>query len=83
MINWRVRVKNKNFWLAIIPAVLLLVQQVAGIFGFTLDVANVNDQLIALAGTVFTILAIFGVVQDPTTKGFKDSDLASTYDKPE
>ena len=26
MINWIVRIKNKSFWLAIIPAVLLLVQ---------------------------------------------------------
>ena len=26
MINWIVRIKNKNFWLAAIPALLLLVQ---------------------------------------------------------
>ena len=25
-INWKVRIKNKVFWLALIPAVLLLVQ---------------------------------------------------------
>ena len=25
-INWKVRVKNKAFWLALIPAVLLLIQ---------------------------------------------------------
>ena len=28
-INWRVRIKNKAFWLALIPAGLLLVQVVA------------------------------------------------------
>lgn len=33
MINWKVRIKNKNFWLAIIPAVLLLITQVGAIFG--------------------------------------------------
>ena len=22
MVNWKVRIKNKNFWLAIIPAVI-------------------------------------------------------------
>ena len=32
MINWIVRIKNKSFWLAIIPAVLLLVQHVAAVF---------------------------------------------------
>lgn len=24
MINWKVRIRNRNFWLALIPAVLLL-----------------------------------------------------------
>ena len=28
MINWTVRIKNKNFWLAIIPALVLLVAAV-------------------------------------------------------
>ena len=27
-INWKVRIKNKMFWIAVIPAVLLLVQTV-------------------------------------------------------
>ena len=27
-INWKVRIRNKNFWLALIPALLLLVQVV-------------------------------------------------------
>ena len=39
-INWIVRVKNKAFWVAIIPAVLLLVQVVAAVFGFTLDLGD-------------------------------------------
>ena len=33
-INWKVRIKNKMFWLALIPAVLLLVQTVCSVFGF-------------------------------------------------
>lgn len=28
-INWKVRIKNKAFWLALIPAVLLLIQVIA------------------------------------------------------
>ncbi|MDU4806099.1 MAG: phage holin, partial [Enterococcus faecalis] len=28
MINWKSRIKNKQFWLSIIPAVLLLIQVV-------------------------------------------------------
>ena len=31
---------------------------------------------------LFVVLTIIGVVNDPTTKGIKDSDLAMTYEKP-
>lgn len=31
MINWTVRIKNKSFWLTLIPAVILLVQAVAAL----------------------------------------------------
>ncbi len=81
-INWKVRIKNKAFWLAMIPAVLLLIQQIAGLFGFKMDFTNVQNQLIAIIGTVFSILAILGVIVDPTTKGLTDSDQALTYSEP-
>ncbi|MDN6009380.1 MAG: phage holin family protein, partial [Lactobacillus sp.] len=29
MIDWKSRIKNKQFWLSLIPAVLLLIQVVA------------------------------------------------------
>lgn len=81
-INWRVRIKNKTFWLALIPAVLLLAQQVAGLFGVALDLGQLQDQLTAIVGTVFTLLAILGIVADPTTAGVGDSEQAMTYDEP-
>lgn len=81
-INWKVRIKNKTFWLALIPAVLLLAQQVAGIFGIALDFGGLKDQLTAIVGTVFTLLAILGIVADPTTAGVGDSEQAMTYTEP-
>ena len=72
MINWKTRLKNKTFWLSLIPAVLLLAQQVAALFGVTLDLSPLQSQLTALAGTVFSILALLGVVVDPTTPGITD-----------
>lgn len=39
-INWKVRIKNKAFWLALIPAVLLLIQVIASVFGYTLDLGE-------------------------------------------
>lgn len=81
-INWKVRAKNKTFWLALIPAVLLLAQQVAGLFGIALDFGGLKDQLTAIVGTVFAILAILGIVADPTTAGVGDSEQAMTYTEP-
>lgn len=82
MINWKVRIKNKMFWLAIIPAVILLIQAVATVFGFTINLAEIGDKLIEVVEAVFIVLAIIGVVTDPTTEGISDSLQALTYDKP-
>ena len=81
-INWRVRIKNKTFWVAIIPAALLLVQQVCAVFGVQLDFGDLQAQLVAIVGTVFTLLAILGIVADPTTAGVGDSEQAMGYDEP-
>lgn len=81
-INWKIRFKNKTFWLALIPAVLLLAQQVAGLFGVALDFGGLKDQLTAIVGTVFALLAILGIVADPTTAGVGDSEQAMTYTEP-
>jgi len=82
MINWRVRIKQKYFWISIIPAVLLLITQVCAVFGVNIDTAVISEQLLAIVNTVFIILAILGIVADPTTEGISDSSLAMTYDKP-
>lgn len=82
MINWKVRIKNKTFWLTLIPAVLLLVQVVAATFGFTLDLGELGNNLIAVVNALFTILAILGIVTDHTTAGISDSKQALTYEKP-
>lgn len=81
-INWRVRVKNKAFWVALIPAVLLLIQQVCAVVGVQLDFGELQAQLVAIVGTVFAILAILGIVADPTTAGVGDSEQAMGYDEP-
>ena len=82
MINWTVRFKNKAFWLALIPAVLLLIQAVAAVFGFTLYFGELGDKLLTVVNAVFAVLAILGIVTDPTTEGVKDSAQALTYTKP-
>lgn len=82
-INLSVRIKNKAFWLALIPALLLVVQAVAALFGYRWDFVVLNQQIAAVINAVFAALAILGVVNDPTTAGVTDSDRAMGYSKPE
>ena len=82
MINWTVRVKNKAFWLALIPALLLLIQAVAAVFGYSIDMGDIGNKLIAVVNAVFGVLAILGIVTDPTTGGVGDSSQAITYTAP-
>lgn len=81
-INWTVRAKNKTFWVALIPAVLLLVQVVAAVFGFTLDLGDLGNKLLAVVNALFAVLSILGIVTDPTTDGVSDSTQALTYTEP-
>ena len=81
-INWIVRIKNKNFWIAVIPATLLLVQVVVEVFGVTLDLGDLGNKLLAVVNAAFAVLSILGIVTDPTTKGISDSAQAMTYIKP-
>ena len=81
-INWIVRIKNKNFWISLIPAVLLLVQVVAGVFGYTMELGELGDKLLAVVNALFAVLTILGIVTDPTTAGVSDSKQALSYNEP-
>lgn len=82
MINWKVRIRNKAFWLALIPAVLLLIQSVAAAVGYELQLGDMGDRLLAIVNNLFALLAILGIVNDPTTAGIADSENAMTYETP-
>lgn len=82
MINWRVRIKNRNFWITLIPAILLLVQVIAAVFNYTLDLGQLGTKLLEVINALFAVLAILGIVTDPTTAGIRDSEQAMTYDRP-
>lgn len=82
MINWKVRIKNKVFWLSMIPACIVLIQAVASVFGFSLDLGEIGNKLIDVVNAAFLILSLLGIVNDPTTTGITDSNRALTYDRP-
>lgn len=84
MINWKVRLKNPTFWTGLVSIIVTLAISVAQLLGFDISaIANEWQQaIIALITAVFGILALVGVIADPTTKGVGDSAQAMLYDKP-
>lgn len=80
-INWLIRFKSKKFWLSFIPAMLLLVQVILVPFGYDFQIEPINSQLIAIVNALFVVLALLGIVVDPTTEGLADSEKAQKYTK--
>ena len=59
-INWNVRLKNKNFWLALVPALALLFQAFADIFGIKLEFGQTIDKVLVFINVLYWLLSIFG-----------------------
>ena len=81
-INWAVRLKNKQFWLSVVPAIALVAQAVAALFGYSIDLTTLVGKVQAVINAVFGLLVILGIVVDPTTAGVGDSARAMTYEEP-
>lgn len=81
-INWKVRIMNKQFWFALVPALLLVIQAGAAIFGYAMDFGDLGNKLLAFIDAVFVILVLLGIVNDPTTVGYSDSHRARHYETP-
>lgn len=82
MINWKVRLRNRTFWLALIPALFLLVQTAANALGIQLNLSGEAEKWSAVVSELFAVLTILGIVNDPTTAGLSDSRRAMEYEKP-
>lgn len=66
-INWSKRLSNKVFLMSLVSTILLLITQ--------LDLFPIPDNLEAIINSVLTLLALGGVLVDPTTDGMWDSDV--------
>lgn len=86
-INWKIRFKNPLVW------ILLLINISTTIFassGLILTMDTTWESVIKSIITIFTkpyvffavISSVVGIIVDPTTCGFKDSDIALEYVEP-
>ena len=82
MINWKVRILNKTFWITLVPALALLLQTFLAVFNIRLELGDTTDKLIVFINALFAVLVIVGIVNDPTTSGVSDSTRAMTYERP-
>lgn len=80
-INWKVRLRQPAFWIATVPVVITFVYSVLALLGVAPSITQDTVQNLFVA--LVALLAQFGIIVDPTTKGVSDSDRAMTYDKPE
>ena len=89
MINWKVRIRQKWFWLTLIPLMFLLGDQLVGLISLMGEVeagrlyeGPLMEMMLKLIGTAFAVLALVGVPVDTTTEGYGDSARALTYEAP-
>ena len=76
-INFKVRLRNKTF---LISAGVLIVSFVYSLLALFDVVPSVKEQQITeLLSMGVNMFALAGVVVDPTTSGFGDSERAMTY----
>lgn len=73
-VNWKVRFKSKAFWLAMIPLLLVLIQQVLSWFQIEFTKELIENEVMQFINTVFLLLGILGIVNDPTVPGIADSE---------
>lgn len=87
MINWKVRLKNKHWVVSFVSHLLIVAEMVIaglnsmGVVHFQLTGAMQNS-ILTFINAVFVLLSLLGIVQDPTTKGYGDSDTALKYEDP-
>jgi phi LC3 family holin len=87
MINWKVRLRNRNWVIAFLSQIMIIAQMVLaglnslGIIDFQLTDA-IQNSVLAVANAVFVLLSLLGIVQDPTTKCYGDSERALQYKDP-
>lgn len=76
MINFKVRAKNKLFWVSLISALFLVIGQ-------TPLAAYIPVWLTeSFLGDILSVLTVLGILVDHTTYGVGDSKQALEYDEP-
>lgn len=80
VINWKVRLRNPSFWVGIISMTISFVYDILSLFEIVPAISA--DTFVGLMKQAVNIMAFAGVLNDPTTSGWNDSDRAMKYVEP-
>ena len=79
-VNWKVRFRNKTWLTMFISLVVGFIFNMLKLFDI---VPSFTESLVMnIVGQVLTFLGLIGVIVDPTTAGFDDSNRAMEYTEP-
>lgn len=79
-INWKVRFKNKLWLSAFLSLIIGFIFSMLKLFDVYPSITE--NQIVNIVNQVLTFLGLIGVLVDPTTEGFNDSNRAMTYEEP-
>ena len=79
-INWKVRFKNKVWLTSFFAAVVTFIYTILGLLDIAPQVTRTEASDIIASLLMF--LSLTGVIIDPTTSGFEDSNRAMGYTEP-
>lgn len=82
-INWSVRLKNPYFWIGLLGVILTAMGvEPSTLTSWTAVINSLKSFISNPYMIVSVIVAVLGVINDPTTKGITDSTQALSYTKP-
>ena len=74
-IDWKARLTNKTWWIAVISVVLLIAQY----FGLDLT-AYIGQDWQTLVTLIFALIALLGITVDTSTAGVSDKAIQDAQD---
>lgn len=80
MINWKLRLQNKTTLITMILSIISFVYLILDVLGVVPKFEQ--DTVVKIALGLIDLLAILGIIVDPTTQGVADSNRAMGYEKP-